>query len=167
MIQRSISEVPVEPGAARSAAPVWLERIVRLSDDEFRIPGTQIRFGLDPIIGAIAPGLGDALTASLAVSLIYVAWRRGVPSGVLLRMLGNIALDALVGSIPALGDVFDVAYRSNRKNLDLLQQEVGERAGPTHTHRSNLGPLVIALVVFIAILQFALFGALLYAVFGE
>lgn len=166
MTQRNTSEIVSEPAPEPPPTPLWLQRLVSLSDDEFRIPGTQVRFGLDPIIGALAPGLGDALTATLAVSLVYVAWQRGVPTGALLRMLGNIALDAAVGSIPALGDVFDVAYRSNRKNLDLLQREIGDVTN-SDVRRSNLGPLIITLVVLIGILQLALFIALLIALVGN
>lgn len=100
----------------------WLEAVVRLSDDQFRLPGTNIRFGLDPFLGLLLPGVGDATSTALAFAVIFVAWREGAPPALLTRMLFNVALDTLVGTVPLLGDLFDLAYRANRKNYGLLTQ---------------------------------------------
>lgn len=102
--------------------PAWAERLVRLMDDGLRIPGTEIRLGLDAILGFLLPGVGDALGAVSTLSLFGLAVRRGVPYVVLLRMALNVAIDALVGAIPLLGDVFDVGFKANRRNLQLIER---------------------------------------------
>ena len=78
-------------------------------DDRFRIPGTDVRFGLDPIIGILFPGIGDAVTGAGSVGLMALALRRGVPRVILFRMILNILVDVLAGSLPIVGDIFDVA----------------------------------------------------------
>ncbi len=98
-----------------------LEIIAGLLDDYFRIPGTSIRFGLDPLIGLI-PGLGDAISGFASFLIVFAAWQRRLPKITLTRMVANIGIDTLVGSIPLLGDAFDVAWKSNRRNLNLLQR---------------------------------------------
>ena len=109
------------------AIPLWVRQLVLLMDSAFRIPGTEIRVGLDPILGLLLPGAGDVLGALPSFLIVALATRRGVPPVVVLRMLLNIALDALVGAIPLLGDVFDVAFRSNQLNLALLERHAGAR----------------------------------------
>jgi hypothetical protein len=116
----SNSERP-SPRPLPSKVGPWLERWVRLLDEQFRIPGTQFRFGIDPLLGFFAPIVGDALGALLASSLMFTAWRRGAGTSVLLQMLGNIALDTAVGSVPFVGDFIDIGFRANRRNLELLR----------------------------------------------
>lgn len=106
----------------RPALPEWARRLASLLDSAFTIPGTNIKIGLDPILGLLLPELGDALTATLSVTLLAVAYRARVPKIVLGRMLVNIALDAILGAIPLLGDVFDVGFRANEKNLALIER---------------------------------------------
>ncbi|HTQ04943.1 MAG TPA: DUF4112 domain-containing protein [Polyangiaceae bacterium] len=110
--------------------PVWVRQLVILMDGAFKIPGTEFRIGLDPILGLLLPGAGDLLGALPSLLIVNVAVRRGVPSVVVHRMLLNVAIDAFVGVIPLFGDVFDAAYRSNEKNLALLEQHLGERRRP-------------------------------------
>jgi hypothetical protein len=97
-----------------------LEYLVALLDDIFRIPLTGIRFGLDPIIGLI-PGVGDWITGTVSFLILLAGWRRGLPRVALARMVVNIGIDSLVGTVPVLGDAFDVGWKSNRKNFTLLQ----------------------------------------------
>jgi hypothetical protein len=97
-----------------------LEYLVALLDDIFRIPLTGIRFGLDPLIGLI-PGIGDWITGAVSFLILLVGWRRGLPRVALARMVANIGIDSLVGTVPVLGDIFDVGWKSNRKNFTLLQ----------------------------------------------
>jgi len=106
-----------------------LEFVARLLDDRFRIPGTSIRFGLDGLLGLV-PGIGDGATALVSLYLVLRAWSLGVPPRVLGRMLVNVLLDSAVGSVPVLGDVFDVAFKSNRRNLELLRRHLSEAAIP-------------------------------------
>lgn len=116
-------------GSALSV-PEWARRLSALLDSAFRIPGTELRIGLDPILGALLPELGDALTGVLSLSLLVVAFRQRVPKLVLARMLINIALDALLGAIPLLGDVFDFAFKANEKNLQLIERHRGDPTLP-------------------------------------
>jgi hypothetical protein len=100
-----------------------LERLARLLDSRLVIPFTGIRFGLDGLLGLV-PVIGD--TAALLPSLYVIlrAHRLGVRNPVLARMLANTALDYAVGSVPILGDVFDVAFKANRRNVAILREEL-------------------------------------------
>ena len=98
-----------------------LERLVALLDDMFEVPGLKIRFGIDPIVGLI-PGIGDFITGLMSMLVILAAWQRGVPKITLARMLTNVAIDSFGGTVPVLGDIFDVAWKSNRMNYNLLLQ---------------------------------------------
>jgi hypothetical protein len=108
--------------------PEWARRLAVLLDSAVRIPGTEIRIGLDPILGAVLPELGDALSALLSLTLLAVAFRQRATASVVLRMLLNIAIDAILGAIPLLGDVFDFSFKANEKNLALLERH---RSDPT------------------------------------
>lgn len=115
-------------GSARSrAAPdlARLERLARLLDDQFSVGG--FRFGLDGLVGLV-PGIGDTLTGFASAYLIFEAWRIGAPRGVLARMLLNVLVDYVVGSIPVLGDLFDFGWKANRRNLALLRKALSERS---------------------------------------
>ena len=98
-----------------------LALLARVLDDLFAVPGTRIRFGLDALVGII-PGLGDALTGILSFVIVFAGWQRGLPRVTLWRMVANIAVDSLLGSIPVFGDLFDVAWKSNLMNYRLLQR---------------------------------------------
>lgn len=106
------------------------EKIVRVLDGLFRIPGTNVRFGIDPILGLVVPGLGDAASGMFGFYVVFAGLRRGVPIPVLFQMLGNLALDAMLGAIPFVGDLFDFAFKANDRNLALLKRHAGgEPAG--------------------------------------
>jgi hypothetical protein len=104
-----------------------MEVLARLLDDRFRIPGTSIRFGLDGLIGLV-PGLGDVATTAASLYLVYRARALGMPKPVLARMIVNILADTAVGAIPLLGDIFDIAFKANRRNFDLLRRALAEEA---------------------------------------
>ncbi len=106
--------------------PDWARRLSVLLDSAIQIPGTELRIGLDPILGALLPELGDALTAVLSLALLGVAFRQRVPKRVLARMLINIAIDALLGAVPLVGDLFDFAFKANEKNLLLIERHRGD-----------------------------------------
>jgi Domain of unknown function (DUF4112) len=107
---------------ASSDTPAWARTLVRLLDDAVFIPGTRIGVGLDAILGFLFPVVGDAATGLASLALLVLAFQMRVPKVVLLRMVFNIALDTLVGSIPIAGDAFDLFWRANRKNLELIQR---------------------------------------------
>ena len=98
-----------------------LESIAALLDTAFLVPGTNIRFGLDGLIGLV-PGIGDTLTTAMSCWLIYEAHQLGAPRQLITRMIGHVALDGFVGSVPLIGDAFDVMWRSNRRNMKLLRE---------------------------------------------
>lgn len=100
--------------------------VVRWLDDLVRVPGTKFGIGLDAILGFLIPGLGDLVTGAVALTVITAAMRRGVPRVVLARMLVNVGVDTLVGMVPVVGDVFDLLWRSNTKNLALLERHQHE-----------------------------------------
>jgi hypothetical protein len=98
-----------------------LEQLAKVFDDIFEIPGTGIRFGLDPLLGLI-PGFGDAISGATSMLIVMAGWRRGLPRITLARMVANVAIDSLLGAMPIFGDLFDVWWKANRKNLDLLRR---------------------------------------------
>lgn len=102
-----------------------IARIARLMDTAVRIPGTGIRFGADSVMGLI-PGIGDAAGGLVGLYIINEARRLGLPASKLARMAANVGLDALVGSVPVLGDVFDVYFKSHRRNADMVLEHFGE-----------------------------------------
>jgi hypothetical protein len=96
-----------------------------LLDEAFVVPGTSIRFGLDGIIGLV-PGLGDVLAGLLSLIIPLAGWVRGVPYVTLARMAANLGIGVLVGSIPFFGDLFDIAWKANRRNYRLLCRHLVE-----------------------------------------
>lgn len=103
-----------------------LERLAWWLDDRFRIPGTNITFGLDSLIGLV-PGIGDAAMAVGAGYLVLQAKELGLPRRVLVRMTLNVLVDMAIGSIPLLGDIFDVGFKANRRNMILLKRHLDTR----------------------------------------
>ncbi|WP_241505817.1 DUF4112 domain-containing protein [Parahaliea mediterranea] len=97
-----------------------LGRLAWLLDDAIRVPFTSYRIGLDGLIGLI-PGVGDAAGAMMSLYIVARAARLGAGPGLLLRMLGNVALESLCGLVPVLGDLFDFAFKANRRNVALLE----------------------------------------------
>lgn len=142
--------------------PPWLRKLVHVMDDAIPIPGTNQAVGLDAILGAILPGAGDALTGLTTLALLYVAVKRGVPGAVLFKMVGQQLIDFGLGSVPVVGDVFDVLNRANKKNLELIESHARGTAELTASDR-----LFIALAVMIAIglvvLPFVVAGAVVAA----
>lgn len=98
-----------------------LEAIADWLDSKFEIPGTNLRFGLDFLLG-ILPGIGDAVTALPAAYLIFESKRLGAPRRLLVRMGFNVILDLTLGAIPLIGDIFDFAFKANRRNIALLKR---------------------------------------------
>ncbi|MBP0614102.1 DUF4112 domain-containing protein [Jiella mangrovi] len=100
-------------------------KVARLMDTAIRIPGTGISFGGDSIVGLI-PGVGDAATAAVSLWIVNEARRLGMPAHKLAKMLANVGLDFGLGAVPLVGDVFDVFFKANRKNLALILDHFGE-----------------------------------------
>jgi hypothetical protein len=120
----SFADFGAYAGTDRRASLARLEALSVLLDSALAIPGTRIRLGADAALGLV-PGVGDAVSAALALYIVWEAQRLGLPRSKLARMLGNVALDGIVGSIPLLGDIFDIAFKSNRRNLRILREHLG------------------------------------------
>lgn len=131
--------------------------LTRLLDSAARVPGTGFRFGLDPVLGLI-PGLGDVAGAALSGYVVILASRLGAPKSVIVRMLGNVAIDTVAGAMPVVGDLFDAGWKSNTRNLALLERHVGL---PT-TERAASRAIVWLTVVALAVLAL---GAVALAIF--
>jgi hypothetical protein len=151
------TERPSRP-LSREGIPEWVEPIVALMDTAFVIPGTRIRIGLDPILGLILPGAGDALTALVGAGLVWVAFKQRVPSVILLRMVLNLVIDAILGVIPFLGDLFDVGFRASERNYKLLQKYAGN-AG-TKPQIGDYAVVALALACTLALLALPIVLAL-------
>jgi len=117
---------PNAPETVGEPAPPPVRRVRTVShlmDEAFRVPGTDYRIGLDPILG-ILPVVGDGVAALFSLYIVAEAAVAGVPQRTLLRMLAVVAVDAVVGSIPVLGPVFDAAWKANRWNVRTLERHV-------------------------------------------
>ena len=112
-----------------------LERLADWMDTRFSVPGTELRFGLDGLLGLV-PGIGDSVTVLPAAYVIMRARAIGTPPHIQARMVGNVILDLLVGAIPIVGDLFDFAFKANRRNVTLLREHFGP---PQHRPVEPLG----------------------------
>jgi hypothetical protein len=123
-----------------------LRTIATVLDDAVRVPGTNIRFGLDALLGLL-PGAGDAVTGVVAAYAIVLAAQLGAPPVVIARMAMNVLIDVATGTIPVLGDIFDVGWKSNRKNVRLLE---GYQANPQKVRASSWAVVIVLLLVIVA-----------------
>ncbi|MCD8488664.1 MAG: DUF4112 domain-containing protein [Desertifilum sp.] len=127
-----------------------LRRISRVLDNAVGIPGTRYRVGIDPLLGLL-PGGGDVVGSALSGYILYEASRLGVPRETLGRMAFNIIVDTLIGTVPAFGDLFDVAWKANAMNLELLESHL---EAPKVSAKADKW-FVVLLLVGIAIVVFA------------
>jgi Domain of unknown function (DUF4112) len=136
--------------------------LTRLSDQAFRVPGTDWRFGWDALLG-VFPGAGDLLGAGFAGYGVVLARRMGVPAAVQLRMIGNVAIDVALGAVPLVGDLFDAAFKAQLRNHRLLERWL---ESPRKVERASRLALIAvpaaALLVLVGVV--ALAGAALYLV---
>lgn len=130
----------------------WVERVSRLLDSKFKIPGTNIRFGVDPIFGLL-PFAGDLATLVLSLLLIYTMYRNGASGKLVAKMILNVLLDASIGSIPVIGTIFDVYYKANNRNVNLLRQYYTEGK-----HRGSAKSVIITVLL----VSFLVISALFY-----
>ena len=149
-----MSRLPPNPETLDS-----LRRYAVLLDSRFRIPGTGIRFGLDAIIGLI-PGVGDVSTPIFATLLLLQGVRMRLPVVVQARMVLNAAIDMLLGFIPVLGDLVDIGFKANLRNLALLERHA--RPGVEPSRSDYVFVIVCAIMLaFIAIAPIAVLAWLL------
>jgi heme/copper-type cytochrome/quinol oxidase subunit 2 len=144
--------------ATQNSSPRVLKQIghlAKLMDAQFRIPGTDIRFGLDSIIGLI-PGIGDLSTFAVSGYMLTIMARNGASGYVLARMILNILIDAIIGAIPIIGDLFDVAFKANMRNMRLMQQHYQEGR-----HRGSAAKVIVPVMIIL----FLIIVAILWGVY--
>ena len=132
---------------------MWVDTAAGLLDNKFKIPFTNIRFGVDFLIGLI-PGIGDWLGLSLSVILVIAIMRHGISITMMLRMIFNIVLDFFLGLIPFLGDLIDLRVKANRRNVEMLRQYYAENPNPPSAIRS----FFVIFVCFLIAMGFAIWG---------
>lgn len=158
-----LAKIGSSPGSlTRPPIDQHLERIALLMDKAIRIPGTDITFGLDPIIGFLFPVAGDAIGAIVSAYIVLVSMRYGLPKIVIARMVFNIAADFVVGSIPFLGDAADVVWKVNTRNLRLLNKHASGERG---SFRSDWAWLFVLMSVLFLLIVGVL--GLIYYAFKE
>jgi hypothetical protein len=113
---------------SRGARVARIDALATLLDTALVIPGTGVRFGLDALIG-LFPGVGDLITTALSLFIVHEAYQLGAPGHVIVRMLGNVAVDGVFGAVPLVGDAFDVLWRANRRNMRLLREWLEREEG--------------------------------------
>ncbi len=138
--EETLSETSPTPTPALAR----LRTFTRLLDSAARVPGTSFRFGLDPILGLV-PGLGDIAGAALGTYVVLTASKLGAPTSLLMRMLANVAIDTVGGTLPVLGDLFDASFKSNSRNLALLERHLGETSPQKPAGRAMVWLTIVAL----------------------
>jgi hypothetical protein len=125
-----------------------LRRLSHLLDNAIPIPGTAYRIGIDPILGLI-PGGGDTVAGALGAYIVFEAARMGLPRSVIWQMVGNIIVDSLVGVIPMLGDLFDVGWKANVKNIELLEKHLLTLGDRSNSDKLFLIGLIVLLTIIV------------------
>ena len=120
---------PRIPPVEQQARLKRLRRLAWLIDAAMRIPGTRFRFGLNSLLG-LPPAIGDLTLAAVSLYFVYQASRFGLPRDKLHRMLGNVAIETLLGAVPVLGDLLDVVFKANLRNLAILEEHLSEQGRP-------------------------------------
>lgn len=132
----------------------WVEQVAHLMDEKFRLPGTNFRFGLDPILNLI-PVLGDMSGFAVSTALMLTMARHGASRKVLILMTLNIILDTTIGAIPILGNIFDFAYKSNTRNIKLLREHY-EEGKHTGSGRGIIIWLIVILMMVVLLFLYAM-----------
>ena len=158
-------EGPRTKSGVKGDPPVdpFIALVARLMDDIFVIPGTGIRFGLDPIIGLL-PAFGATASAGVSMVLIALSARRGVPKIILARMATNVLINAALDSVPVAGDALSIFFRSNARNYELLQKHAGTARASTRTDWLFLGALLFGVIAVIAVMIIGTFTLLHFVV---
>lgn len=152
LLEKAGSVATARQTHTRAEVEESLEQLSRWMDGLFRVPGTSWRFGLDAIVGLV-PGVGDTLTTLVSFYVLAAGVRYRVPKVTLLRMAANVGVDYLLGAVPFLGDLFDFAWKSNQKNVELLRQRAAVSPEEARTGRASdwlfLGLLMLVLVALL------------------
>ncbi len=131
-----------------------------LMDNRFRIPGTNIHFGFDALIGLI-PGVGDLISFLISAYIISVATKNGASGYVRSRMILNVAVDTIIGAIPFIGDIFDVGFKANQKNMRLLDQYFNEGKHKGSANKVII-PVTIAIIAILAVIVWGFYKLIVW-----
>lgn len=151
-LPETINRKPIPPQLQK------LAKLAKLMDSQFRIPGTSITFGIDPILDLI-PGLGTIVDYGISAYLMIALWKNGASGKLVMKMFYNITIDAVVGAIPVLGNIFDVFYKANRKNVVLAIEHFEEGK-----HQGSALPYLIPILILLAIVVFGIAVATFFAI---
>ena len=152
-VSATLHEGPIPRTGRGDDNAAALEQLGRLMDSQFEIPGTGIRFGLDALIGLI-PGIGDVAGGLVSLYIVGAAARYGVSRVTIARMALNLAGDALLGSLPFVGDLFDIGFKANNRNVALLQRSLAATPADQRKARRSDG-LFVAGMLFVLVLVLA------------
>jgi hypothetical protein len=122
-----------------------MRQLTKLLDNAIAIPGTKQRIGLDPLLGLI-PGGGDTVSAAFSGYIIIEAARMGVPRSALIRMVGNIILDLVVGAVPFVGDIYDTVAKANVRNMQIVERHLNVPQPTAKVDRLFIGLLIIVII---------------------
>jgi Domain of unknown function (DUF4112) len=136
-----------EPHLVHAPRLKRIRQLSQLLDGAIVIPGTKYRIGLDPILGLI-PGGGDTVSAALSGYIIIEAARMGLPRKALMQMVGNLVIDTVAGSVPVVGDVFDVFSKANMRNMQIVESHAQAPIPSAKTDKLFIGLLIIGLLGF-------------------
>jgi hypothetical protein len=147
----------IQKSHSNTAALQRIRTVSHLLDNALPIPGTTFRIGIDPILGLL-PGAGDWLSALLSVYIVLESLRFKLPKSILMQMVSNLVLDSLAGAVPLLGDLFDVTWKANHRNLALLEGHVQNPTPQRPADRLFTALIVLALIlILIAITSLVFF----------
>jgi hypothetical protein len=152
----------IEPDEKLPPDLLALRRFARIMDEAVRIPGTNRGVGLDAALGLI-PGIGDVVSGAMSAWIIAGALRHRVPLPKVMRMIWNVVVDVVVGAVPVAGDVFDILFEENVKNMNILMAHRNRQLPPRRT--SEIAAAVILITIFIVGFTVAMTGAVLALVF--
>ncbi|WP_310425949.1 DUF4112 domain-containing protein [Chamaesiphon sp. VAR_48_metabat_135_sub] len=136
-----------EPHFSHAPRLKRMRQLSKLLDGAIAIPGTKQRIGLDPILGLI-PGGGDTVSAALSGYIIIEAAQMGLPRKALMQMVMNLIIDTVVGSVPVVGDIFDVVSKANLRNMQIVESHAKLSAPSAKTDKLFISLLIVGLIVF-------------------
>jgi len=148
-----MTENPYNKDGVKQPGMGWIKTVSYLLDEQFRVPGTKFRFGLDPVMNLV-PVLGDIPGFLISAGLLFAMAKKGASNKLVVLMSINILLDTIIGGIPVIGQVFDFFYKSNTRNLRLMREHYleGKHQG------SGKGTIIIAIVVMLIVLGLLVLG---------
>lgn len=148
-----MAQNPYQSGIPNKPGTGWIKSVSYLMDEQFRFPGTKFRFGIDPIIN-LFPVVGDMTGFLISAGMLFAVARNGASSKVVVLMSINILIDSIIGPIPVIGNIFDFYFKSNTRNLRLMQEYFveGKHQG------SGKNTIIIALIVVLVILALLVYG---------